>query len=179
MLKIRLQVFLFLSVLIFSQAYCNEDALARVILTPQGKQSEEEVNKEIIRKYYLMLSRKNISDIQEMLDSRISYTMLNEAPHTNFPEFSKDFSMRANSLWKAFPDLTWSVDSLIAEGNKVVARVKLNGTQKGSFLGIEPTNRFITINKIAIFTLQNEKIIYISEMWNLFEIMKQLGYMIL
>jgi predicted ester cyclase len=45
----------------------------------------------------------------------------------------------------AFPDLHFTVEDMIAEGDRVVARLSISGTQQGSFMGIPPTGKHITI----------------------------------
>src|SRR4029453_4954330 len=39
---------------------------------------------------------------------------------------------------KAFPDVQWSLEETIIEGNTVAARFILRGTHKGDFLGVPP-----------------------------------------
>jgi predicted ester cyclase len=43
-----------------------------------------------------------------------------------------------------FPDLRFTVEDQIAEGEKVVARGTLRGTHRGEFLGIAPTGKQAT-----------------------------------
>ena len=45
------------------------------------------------------------------------------------------------SMWAAFPDLTFSIDDLLAEGDRVVVKVTCAGTHRGPFLGVAPTGR--------------------------------------
>jgi predicted ester cyclase len=41
----------------------------------------------------------------------------------------------------AFPDLSFSIDDIVAEGDKVVIRYTQNGTHKGPYMGVPPTGR--------------------------------------
>ena len=50
----------------------------------------------------------------------------------------------------AFPDLHFTVEDLIAEGDEVVARATMSGTQHGAFMGIPPTGKQVTITGIDI-----------------------------
>ena len=45
----------------------------------------------------------------------------------------------------AFPDLRVTVEEVVAEGDRLVARLSASGTQKGSFQGIPPTGREMTV----------------------------------
>ena len=43
----------------------------------------------------------------------------------------------------AFPDISVSVEDVLAEGDRVFLRTSWEGTQKGEFMGIEPTGKHI------------------------------------
>ena len=62
----------------------------------------------------------------------------------------------------AFPDGQWTVEDLIAEGDKVVVRWKLQATHEHAFRGIAPVGEPVTITGIAILRIANGKI---AERW--------------
>jgi steroid delta-isomerase-like uncharacterized protein len=53
-------------------------------------------------------------------------------------------------MHQAFPDLHWSTEEQIAEGNKVVTRFIWTGTHKGEFMGIPPTGKSVRVKGIVI-----------------------------
>jgi predicted ester cyclase len=57
----------------------------------------------------------------------------------------------------AFPDNHHAVEEMIAEGEKVVARVTLTGTHEGELMGIPPTRRRIEVTEIHIYRLADGK----------------------
>ena len=63
------------------------------------------------------------------------------------------------AIRSAVPDARYEVDDLIAEGDRVVVRWRLLGTHRGSFAGIEPTGRPITLKGIAIYRVAGGKLI--------------------
>jgi predicted ester cyclase len=73
----------------------------------------------------------------------------------------------AKSLLDTFPDLHISVDEVVRDGDKLAARVTLEGTQKGEFMGVKPTDRKITAANFATYHLRGEKI---AEVWSLVDI---------
>jgi len=50
----------------------------------------------------------------------------------------------------AFPDLHYTVEDQVAEGDKVVTRNTWHGTHQGAFLGIPPTGKRVTVTGIDI-----------------------------
>jgi predicted ester cyclase len=54
----------------------------------------------------------------------------------------------------AFPDLMVTVEDLIAEGDRVAARVVVDATHDGTFMGsIAPTGRRVSVSGIDIFQI--------------------------
>lgn len=45
----------------------------------------------------------------------------------------------------AFPDLYWTVEEQLADGDRVLTRFAWTGTHRGPFLGIEATGRRVTV----------------------------------
>jgi predicted ester cyclase len=95
--------------------------------------------------------------------------------------------MRAvfESLLTAFPDRKWEIVDLIAEGDRVVARLQISGTHQGTpalpieggarLQRITPTGRAYNIQHIHIFRIVDGKI---AEHWAAredLELLEQLG----
>jgi steroid delta-isomerase-like uncharacterized protein len=78
-------------------------------------------------------------------------------------------------LLRAFPDLQVTIEDLIAEGDKVVARNSVTGTHQGDYMGIPPTGKSVTYNEIFIFRFVNGRV---AETWGVVDVfaqMRQLG----
>src|SRR5438132_6012856 len=65
-------------------------------------------------------------------------------------------------LREAFPDLRRTIDDLIADGDKVVARTTFRGTHRGAFLGLPPTGRRVSWSSITIYRIVNGQV---AEEW--------------
>ena len=57
----------------------------------------------------------------------------------------------------AFPDLHVVVEDLIAEGDKVVARLTMRGTHQGDFMALPPTGKVVTVTGIVILRFAGAK----------------------
>jgi len=61
-----------------------------------------------------------------------------------------------SSFRKAFPDLHFKVEDLIAEGDKVVARVSYGGTHQGEFAGFPASGKKFNVMGIDIVSFNAE-----------------------
>jgi steroid delta-isomerase-like uncharacterized protein len=59
----------------------------------------------------------------------------------------------------AFPDGQWTVEDLIAEGDKVTIRWKMDATHEHAFRGIAPGGKPVTITGITIVRIAGGKIV--------------------
>lgn len=85
---------------------------------------------------------------------------------------NKEFN---KSLFQGFPDIHQKIESVLAEGDKVVYRTTIQGTNTGEFLGTPSTGKSVKVNDFTMLRLSDGQII---EMWyecNLLEVMQQLG----
>jgi steroid delta-isomerase-like uncharacterized protein len=69
----------------------------------------------------------------------------------------------ADDFRAAFPDLEFTVDFLIGEGDFVVGRWTATGTHTGAWGGREPTGRRATLTAVNIFRFDDGKV---AELWN-------------
>ena len=61
-------------------------------------------------------------------------------------------------LTAAFPDLRVEIDDLIAEEDKVAARLLFSGTHQGPFRDFAPTGRPVSFGAIRIYQLADGKV---------------------
>ena len=79
------------------------------------------------------------------------------------------------TLHRAFPDLRVTIDDVIEEGDKVVARQTVTGTHLGRFMGMPPTRKSVTYDEIFIFRFVRGRV---AEIWGVVDVvsyLKQLG----
>jgi predicted ester cyclase len=74
-------------------------------------------------------------------------------------------------MFTAFSDIQFTLEDLIAEGDKVGVGYTARSTHTGEFQGIPPTGKSVTITGIDIFRLADGKIV---EMWVEFDQLGQL-----
>ena len=78
-------------------------------------------------------------------------------------------------LRAAFPDVQWTLEEAVAEGDKVAARFTMRGTHQGPFLGLPPSGRTFTATSMAFYRLDAGKIVEENGMPDMASIMQQIG----
>jgi predicted ester cyclase len=126
-------------------------------------------NKALVQRFYEeVVNQKNLA----ALDQFVAPNAVNHTVPSGLPQGPDQFiSMHLN----AFPDVQATVEDLLADGDKVVARVSYHGTQQGAFRAISPTGKPIAVMGINIFRIENGKMV---EHWGLADrlsALRQLG----
>lgn len=75
----------------------------------------------------------------------------------------------------AFPDTHTTVLDLFGEGDKVVARLRIDGTHKGPFAGQPPTGKKVQFDSFRIYRIVDDKIDASWAMQDRLGLMEQLG----
>ena len=73
-------------------------------------------------------------------------------------------------LFRVYPDIHLTVEDVIAEGDKVVARNTVTGTHQGEFMGVGPTGKSVTYNEIFIFRFADGLVV---ETWGVVDVYAQ------
>jgi predicted ester cyclase len=59
----------------------------------------------------------------------------------------------------AFPDIHYTVDEMVAEGESVAVRWHWTGTHRGQFRGYAPTGKAVSNSGSGIFRFQDDKVV--------------------
>ena len=81
----------------------------------------------------------------------------------------------AEALLPGIPDMTLPIEDVIAEGEKVLVRLRVKGTHGGPLMGMAATGRKIDIAVLDLFQIRDGRLI---EHWALLDnlgMLKQLG----
>ncbi len=131
-----------------------------------------ETNKLMVRRFYdIVWNTWNEDEARLILSSEIDFhgsIGLEKHGHDGFIEYM-------HIIQSAFPNFYNQIDDLIAEGDKVVARLTYTGTHKGPVFGIEATGRKISYVGVAIFELSDVKIQKVWVLGDLYSLLNQIG----
>ena len=130
-----------------------------------------EANKALIRRHFAEIWNQRRLDIADEL---VDEAYLSHFPVPGQPPGIAGFTYAVQMLHQSFPDLVITVEDLIAEGDKVAARLTARGTHRGAFRGIAPTGRAVTWAGIRIFRIANGKIAEHWANWDDLSLLRQL-----
>ena len=112
----------------------------------------------------------------DLADELFSSDYIEHAPvPPGWPSGLEGFKMFVAMLHTAFPDLHYTVENVLAEGELAAGHVTVRGTHQGEFLGIAPTGREVTWSETHVGRFENGKLV---EYWGNSDdlgIMQQLG----
>lgn len=75
----------------------------------------------------------------------------------------------------AMPDVKWTPEEMITDGDKIMVRFTMTGTQTNPFMNIPPTGRSINVTAINIYEFRDGKIVREHGLPDLFTMLMQLG----
>ena len=112
-----------------------------------------------------------------MLDELIATDHVNSGPGTlpGLPTGPEGTKQLVTVYRNAFPDIHFTIDEQIAEGDKVVTRWTAHGTNTGELVGIPATGKSSTVTGLTVDNFANGKI---ANSWGIFDqfgMMQQLG----
>ncbi len=108
-------------------------------------------------------------------DEILAPDLIHHTPETHVEgsEGAKQFVL---ALRRAFPDLSATVEDQIAEGDKLVQRIRWSGTHEGEFFGVPPTGKRVTAELMEIHRFGSDG--KITEHWSSMDqlgLLQQLG----
>jgi len=103
----------------------------------------------------------------EILEEVIAPTFVYHTNHTvgdgGHEVHGPDGVSRVVAAWRsAFPDLRFTLEDLLVEGDQVVARWTCRGTHQGVFRGMAPTGKRVTFTGMTLYRMAQGKIV---EQW--------------
>jgi len=131
----------------------------------------EKQNKDIVRRLFKELNKGNF----DVFDEIFAEDFIDRYPAGGETPTKEGLKQYIVSTCKPFPDFHWSPEDIIAEGDKVVCRLMMQGTETGGFMGMPPTGNKVIFAGVSIFRFANNKVVerwYVGDNMTLF---RQLG----
>jgi len=114
-----------------------------------------EENKQIVRRYQEIYNSNNLDALSEVLSEDLRTPKI----MSGIPTGIEGAKAAHRIMLAGFPDYQTMIDDLIAEDDKVVARITMDGTNTGSFMGMPPTGKHVSFTGIYVARIANGKIV--------------------
>jgi steroid delta-isomerase-like uncharacterized protein len=133
--------------------------------------SETENKIVITRLFEEILNRRKL----DLLDDIVAADYVDHYPLAGRPPGPARVRLQMQNLFASFPDVDYSLEDLVAEGDLVAARYVLNGTHEGEFMGIEATGKRVTVRGMDFFRVSGGLIAEYWECLDKLSLLRQLG----
>jgi predicted ester cyclase len=101
---------------------------------------QEEHNKQVVRSMLEALNRRDLAALEA---------------HPGLHE-----TRRFHPLTQAaFPDLKYTVEQMIADGDMIATRVMMQGTHRGPLMGVSPTGQELTWGALLLDRVEGDRIV--------------------
>ena len=119
-----------------------------------------EANKDLIRRLLAEVDRGN----DDLVEACYSPDYVDHGPTSVRRQAGRD-GLRGTfaALRRAFPDTRHTIEDLLAEGDRVVARVSAQATHTGEIFGHAPTGTVVRLTSITIYRIAEGRI---AERWS-------------
>ncbi|MER6024910.1 ester cyclase [Streptomyces sp. NPDC001851] len=134
---------------------------------------DELLAEDTVRRFFAALATAGeLPPLNDLLDEDIhSHDPMNPQDTIGLDNARAEYRM-----WRAAFDFGFTVEDVLAQGDRACARWTWNGTHKGDFLGIGPTGREVTMTGMTLFRFADHG--KIAELWwqhDQLGLMQQLG----
>jgi steroid delta-isomerase-like uncharacterized protein len=130
-----------------------------------------EANKAIVRRFIdEVFNEGRLAAIAEVVDR--GYIMHGTEPEVRGQQGMQEF---VTTYRTALPDYHCTIEDQVAEGDKVVTRWTVRGTQRGELDGIPPTGKPVTLAGIVIDRIANGRMAETWQQADVLGMMQQLG----
>ena len=130
----------------------------------RGFSREAEEHKAVVWRFIATIWHQGqFETIEEVLAPTYVHHISLTAGDNGHEVHGADGIRREVTAWRsAFPDLRFTLEDLLVEGDKVVARWTCRGTHLGVFRGMAPTGKPITFTGMTLYRIAQGKI---AEQW--------------
>jgi predicted ester cyclase len=120
-----------------------------------------EENKLIVRRFFDELwNQRKLNVADEIFDPHcVSHQLQSGAEDIGLPRDAEAVKKHINAWLEGFPDLYFTIDRMFAEDECVITSAVMRGTHTGTWQGLPPTGRSLSIKMVVTHQIRNRKII--------------------
>ncbi len=132
-----------------------------------------EINKQAVRAFVEAINARDWTELRRVVADSFTRTSLAGGGGVSSGDELVAFLQREAVT---FPDAHESIDDMIAEGDRVAVRHSFRGRQAGPLGDLPPTHRVLASTYIAIYRLEQGKIVEAWAEWDNLYTLRALGH---
>jgi predicted ester cyclase len=136
-----------------------------------------EANKRIGRRVLLEIWSRGAMDVVDELYAPDYLDHVSQGPEPQEVRGPSGLKAAVSLFRTAFPDLQYTVDGELAEGELVMTRFSATGTHLGRFLGAQPTGRTVAYTGIDLNRVVDGRIVESWVQYDALGLLQQVGLM--
>ena len=78
-------------------------------------------------------------------------------------------------LISGFPDWHWEIRHIVVDSDYIAVHFTVTGTHQGTFQGIEPTGRRVTVSEFTLYHVKEGKFDEVWDLTGMVAVMRQIG----
>lgn len=161
-----------LAVVLCLSVSCTDQAAMAELEKYRTQAKAEEQNKKIVKRSIEIWNKADFGSYKKLVTSDYGYYSPSRSEKSLSIEETTAFG---KMLFEGFPDAKWTIEDIIAQGDKVVIRLNFNGTHTGTYNGITATGSKVYGSSIVILALKNGLIAEERDEYDNLSFMQQLG----
>ena len=128
------------------------------------------------------LVRRFVDEVQsggniDLIDEVCSPGFVNHSAPPGIPADREGIKILTAMFRGAFPDSHFTIEDMVAEGDKVVTRKTFHCTHEGEFMGMPPSGRAVSMGLIDIVRISDGRVVEHWSVGDSLGMMQQLGVM--
>jgi len=133
-----------------------------------------ETNKALVRRWFKEVwNEGRESTIDDLFaESGVAYGLGDREVEVRGPAQLKPF---VRNLRNSFPDIQITIHDIVAEEDKVMVRILLEGTHSGSGLGVPPSGRRVRVAGIVVIRISKGQFVEGWNSWDQLGLLRQIG----
>jgi predicted ester cyclase len=151
---------------------CQNSAAKADLEKFRAQAAQQEQNKAVVQKLIDGLNKQDSTVYAAVYAPNAAISIPSTAAK---PSKAADDLKMTQGNWKGFPDLKFSIEEMVAEGDRVMARLKVTGTHTAAWNGMAPSGKKVEIGNLISFRLENGMIVEQREEFDALGLFTQLG----
>lgn len=118
--------------------------------------TDVEANKAVVLRYFDAFNRADFSQLDQIVTADYGDRLEGQTPGIHV------IRSYLEGLKASFPDFTWTIEQIVAEGDRVAVMNRVSGTHRADFGGLKATGNKVDFRAFQIYRIEGGKL---AEHW--------------